>query len=143
MKKILAAVVFLSITLTAAASSAFCGIDFDVNEDGQIGLEEAIFSLQVAAGMTPFPIAVCNDREANATIKNAYTAAMAYFTDNPAACVTYQNLIYAGLRHEEDIQVTVLQCLQEDLRISTEHVDGTKIYYINATGEITSTEKDR
>ena len=141
MKTIAAAVVFFFIVQTAAASSPVCGLD--VNDDGQIGLEEAIFSLQVAAGITPSPTGLCNDREANATIKNAYTADQAYFTDKPTACITNQNLIDAGLRHEEDIQVTVLQCVQKDLRISTEHVDGTKIYYINAAGEITSTEKDR
>lgn len=141
MKAIVAAVVFFSIVQTTAASSPVCGLD--VNDDGQIGLEEAIFSLQVVAGMTPVPTGLCNDREANATIKNAYTAAQAYFTDQPTTCVTYQNLIDDGLGHEEDIQVTILQCLQADFRISAEHVDGTKIYYANAAGEITSTEKDR
>lgn len=142
MVKLLAtAGVLLSIVLMASVAGAQCGLD--VNGDDKIGLEEVIFSLQVVAGMTPSPIPLCADRAAEYAIKNAYTAAQAYFTDEPEACISYQNLIDTGFVNEKDIQVAVIQCSQNDLLISTQHPGGEMIFYINAKGEITSTEKDR
>ena len=75
---------------------------------------------------------------ANADIKNAYTAAQAYFTDMPDITMSMSLLIEGGFKSTQYVSLSV-DGVQSDLQIVTHHDSGNKTYEINAAGEITST----
>ena len=54
MKKIISRIAWVQLVVILSCGFAYSN-DFDVNSDGRVGLEEAIYSLQVASGLTPQP----------------------------------------------------------------------------------------
>ncbi len=73
---------------------------------------------------------------ARADVKNAYTAAQAYFSDWPAATVdTTAKLSAAGLVQSANVTVTPSGTMTA-LQITSVHSSGDKTYTINASGQI-------
>ena len=77
---------------------------------------------------------------ANADIKNAYTAAQAYFTDAPALSVTYNILTdqEQGYQVTKDVilAVTDNEGYQSNLYMTAYHAAGNKTYSVNSAGTI-------
>ena len=82
------------------------------------------------------------DAQAKSDLKNAYTAAQDYFNDYPGSELSFSKLTTAGFRKTETVSVNVLNGESENLRISSEATsEGTKIFYMNATGILTYEDK--
>lgn len=74
---------------------------------------------------------------ANADIKNAYTAAQAYFTDEPNGTITLGVLLSNGYTQTEDVVLTVSTGNPQDsLAMSTYHTSGNVTYTVGPTGVI-------
>jgi prepilin-type N-terminal cleavage/methylation domain-containing protein len=75
---------------------------------------------------------------ANSDIKNAYTSAQAYFTDNPTGTVSSVGILAAyGFRQTVDVTVTP-SGTQATLTIVTSHGSGDRTYTVSADGVITN-----
>ncbi len=74
---------------------------------------------------------------ANADVKNAYTAAQAYFSDNPAGTPTLDNLKSYGFNQTTDVAVTPAMG-QSAGTITAKHASGPKTFTIDSAGVITS-----
>lgn len=74
---------------------------------------------------------------ARSDVKNAYTAAQAYFTDYPAASVTVAKISGYGYAQSSGITLTVSDGSQSGLAMTSVHGRGDKTYSINASGQIT------
>jgi type IV pilus assembly protein PilA len=76
---------------------------------------------------------------ANSDVKNAYTAAQAYFSDSPdASSLTVAKLTGAGYRQSESVAITVTYTDPNSFTINcTPGTKGTTQYTIDATGAIT------
>jgi type IV pilus assembly protein PilA len=75
---------------------------------------------------------------ANSDIKNAYTAAQAYFTDVPTGSVGSVGILTAyGFRQTSDVTCTP-SGTQSDLTIVTYHGSGDRTYTVDAAGSITN-----
>ena len=76
---------------------------------------------------------------ANSDVKNAYTAAQAYFTDNPTGTVSTTGILTSyGFRQTTD--VSILQGgTQSTLTIVTAHGSGDRTYTAASDGSITRT----
>ncbi len=76
---------------------------------------------------------------ANADIKNLYTAAQAYFTDNPSGNTTtlgtYKNY---GFRQTTDVVVGIVAGSQGGFSADTYHSAGTRTYHVDTDGAISS-----
>lgn len=81
------------------------------------------------------------DAEASAAIKNAYTAAQAYFVDDPSAVVTMENLEQVGYRPGDGVVLTIEDGGQDTLKMSSYHVKGKTVYTVDAMGNIESFSK--
>jgi len=75
------------------------------------------------------------DSAANSDAKNAYTAAQAYFTDNPDGEVTLAILKSSGYQQSDNVD-TAASGSQGGLSITTEHQSGTKQYSVTPEGTI-------
>ena len=73
---------------------------------------------------------------ANADIKNAYTAAQAYYTDAPSLSVTLTILAESGFKSTADVEFSVDNGYQSDLQFSTYHKSGNKTYSVDSSGAI-------
>ncbi|MEI8172147.1 MAG: prepilin-type N-terminal cleavage/methylation domain-containing protein [Deltaproteobacteria bacterium] len=74
---------------------------------------------------------------ANADAKNAYTAAAAYFSDNPTGTPTLTNLEAYGFK--QTASVTVVPTITASSgTITAKHADGPKTYTVDSNGTITS-----
>ena len=89
------------------------------------------FSKKVKAGF---------NASAKSDVKNAYTTAMAYFADFPKGKIDMTKLIQTGFNKSEGVQMSV-SGNQSDLEITASHVDGDKVYIINAEGTLTVESK--
>ncbi len=78
-----------------------------------------------------------------ADIKNAYTAAQAYYTDFPDGEVNINILKENGFRPYENVSLAIQSGFQKTLAMTTSHAKGEKIYSINWAGEITVEYKNR
>jgi len=76
------------------------------------------------------------DAEASAALKNAYTAAHAYFVDYPAAVVTMENLKQVGFRPDEGVILIIEDGGRETLKMRSYHEKGKTVYAIDAMGNI-------
>ena len=76
------------------------------------------------------------DAAANADIKNAFTAAQAYFTDNETGTVTEEELKKYGYTKSKGVVLNPSGTAANNLKITAYHKSGTKVYSINAEGEI-------
>ncbi len=78
---------------------------------------------------------------ANADIKNLYTSAQAYFTDNPdGETSTLDHYKTYGFRQTRKVTVTVdaASCSQGSFSAETYHNAGNKTYHVDTDGGITS-----
>lgn len=73
---------------------------------------------------------------AQADVKNAHTAAMAYFDDYPNSSVSLSKLTSYGLVISDNVTLTILSGNRSDLKISSVHKDGNKIYSVDSDGTI-------
>ena len=73
---------------------------------------------------------------ANADVKNAYTAAQAYFTDYPAGTITLGKLTSNGFTQTQNNVVTVGGNTQNTLSITSSYSGVTRVYSIDSTGAI-------
>ena len=80
---------------------------------------------------------------ANADAKNAYTAAQAYFAENPSGTVTSGELTTYGfvLSGDNAVAVTALKGELDDLELVVTATNGTKKYTVNYQGTITPADK--
>jgi type IV pilus assembly protein PilA len=73
-----------------------------------------------------------------ADIKNAYTAAQAYFAENPAGTVDAAALTANGYNASTGVTITIAGGTQSTLVLTSTHASGNKTYTISATGVLTS-----
>ena len=78
---------------------------------------------------------------ANADIKNLYTSAQAYFTDNPAGATTTLDHYKAyGFRQTTDVMCAIVGAgSQGSFSATTYHSAGNRTYQVNTDGAITQT----
>jgi prepilin-type N-terminal cleavage/methylation domain-containing protein len=74
---------------------------------------------------------------ARADVKNAFTAAQAYFSDKPGATVTTTELASGGYVASANVTVAVGNGTMAGLQLTSSHSQGDKTYTINAAGTIT------
>ena len=75
---------------------------------------------------------------ANADIKNAYTAAQAYFSDYPTGTIDTTVLMNSyGFKSTANVTVTI-NSSTTDINMTSAHGSGDKTYTINSDGEITA-----
>jgi type IV pilus assembly protein PilA len=74
---------------------------------------------------------------ARADVKNAYTAAQAYFSDWPTASVTLAKLQGAGYTQSTGVTLTVATATMAGLSLTSVHGSGNTTYTISAAGAIT------
>jgi prepilin-type N-terminal cleavage/methylation domain-containing protein len=74
---------------------------------------------------------------ANTDIKNAYTAAQAYFVDHPDVAVTTPILLQYGLNTSQGVTVTTTTGTVAGLALTASHSAGDLTYSIDAGGNIT------
>jgi hypothetical protein len=70
-------------------------------------------------------------------VKNAYTAAQAYFSDWPTATATVAKLQGAGYTASSGVTLTVATGTMAGLSLTSVHGSGNTTYTINASGAIT------
>ncbi len=78
------------------------------------------------------------DTAANADVKNAYTSAQAFFTQNPAGTVDLAALAASGFKGTTDVTLTITNGTQAALEMTAKHVSGDKTYKVDKDGAITS-----
>jgi hypothetical protein len=76
------------------------------------------------------------DATANAAIKNAYTAAQAYFNTYPGETVTIENLEQMGYRPTDGVVLTIEDGTRNSLRMIAHHEGGKTVYLIDSKGNI-------
>jgi len=74
---------------------------------------------------------------ARADVKNAYTAAQAYFSDWPTATVTVARLQGAGYTQSTGVTLTVADGTMSGLSLTSVPGSGDRPYTISSTGVIT------
>ena len=74
---------------------------------------------------------------ARADVKNAYTAAQAYFSDWPNASVDLAKLQGSGYTQSTGVTLTVATATMAGLQLTSVHGSGNTTYSIDATGKIT------
>jgi type IV pilus assembly protein PilA len=74
---------------------------------------------------------------AKSDIKNAYTAAQAYFSDNPTGTVSATSLDTYGYTATDDVTVTVVNGAIDSLSMTSEHATGDTVYTVDDAGSIT------
>ena len=79
--------------------------------------------------------------DANSSVKNAYTSAMAYFTDFPSGNVTLADLTGVGLQLSDDVEISLPATADADtmntLHIEAYHTKGDRTYGVDEAGVIT------
>jgi prepilin-type N-terminal cleavage/methylation domain-containing protein len=74
---------------------------------------------------------------AKADLKNAYTAAQAYFSDSPAATIDAAKLGLGGFVGTSNVALTVSTGTMAGLTMTGKHSSSTQTYSINSAGVIT------
>jgi type IV pilus assembly protein PilA len=74
---------------------------------------------------------------ARADVKNAYTAAQAYFSDKPGVTITTAELTAGGYVASKGVTTAVTTGTMAGLALTSTHSSGDKTYSINAAGVIT------
>ena len=75
---------------------------------------------------------------ANADAKNAYTAAQAYFSENPEGTMTLALLQANGYKQSSGVTLTVADGTMAALSITSKHSKGALTYSVDANDVITS-----
>jgi len=116
--------------------SASAGLIIGVTAGGLFFL---MFTMALMAPMIPNFLAYRAqgyDSVANADIKNAYTAAQAYFADYPDAIVTNRELSHSGYRPSEGVTLTIENGKVKTLKMTSVHEGGRKVYSVDWKGKI-------
>lgn len=79
--------------------------------------------------------------QANADAKNAYTAAQAYFSQNPTGTATLDLLLANGFKASADVTTAVTNGSLATLALTATPANGTLVYSVDANGTITSAAK--
>ena len=74
---------------------------------------------------------------ARSDVKNAFTAAQAYFSDKPGVTITTTELGQGGYVASANVTVAVANGTLAGLSLTSSHSQGDKTYTINAAGTIT------
>ena len=75
---------------------------------------------------------------ARSDVKNAYTAAQAYFSDSPSATIDAAKLALGGFVGTSNVTLTVSNGLQSTLSLTGVHTtSGATTYTIDSAGKIT------
>lgn len=77
------------------------------------------------------------DSAANADVKNAYTAAQAHFTQNPADTVDLTKLQASGFKGTANVTLTIVKGTQADLEMTAKHASADTTWKIDKDGVIT------
>lgn len=81
------------------------------------------------------------DAAAKADVKSAYTAAQAFFNDDPSATgLTKTNLTDNGYKESTGVTTTVTSGSISTFEITTKHAQGDTTYKITAEGALTETK---
>ena len=72
--------------------------------------------------------------DAYADVKIAYKVARAYFTDYPTATISLSKLTSYGYVQTSGVNLSVLSGKKSDLKITSFHNKGTRIYTIDSDG---------
>ena len=78
------------------------------------------------------------ERSAQADLKNAYTSATAYLTDNPATTITMAALTTAGFRSTTNVGTGLQAAAADVFTITSKHASGDYTFSIDTEGAITS-----
>ena len=70
-------------------------------------------------------------------IKNAYTSAIAYFSDEPKGILTSKKMEVYGYKPLADVSISITNGTIDNLAMSAKHKDGDTTYFINSAGDIT------
>jgi type IV pilus assembly protein PilA len=95
----------------------------------------AILSALAVPAMTKYRIRGYN-MSAQTDIKNAYTAARAYFAENPAGNVTMTNLVIHGYTPTDDVLLIINNGDMNNLELTAAHGAGDVTYIVDADGSI-------
>lgn len=74
---------------------------------------------------------------ARADVKNAYTAAQAYFADNPSGEFGPSSFDSYGFKSTDGVATSVVNGTQAALQITASHAKGGRAFTINSAGVIT------
>ena len=77
------------------------------------------------------------DASSNADIKNAYTAAQAYFSDYPTGAISAAILSSYGYKSTTSVTLTPVGSYQTNLSMTATHPNGDKTFTVDADGAIT------
>ena len=75
--------------------------------------------------------------QARSDVKNAFTAAQAFFTDSPSGTVTLTRLRNSGYRASSSVVLQINDGSMDALEISASHPNGSIAYVIDSVGQIT------
>jgi len=78
---------------------------------------------------------------ANSDLKNAYTAAQAYFIDYPDATIDPARLIHGGYVESKDTTVGVTAGTMGTLAMESDHATSARSYTVDSAGKITPHDK--
>jgi len=76
--------------------------------------------------------------DAQSRVRSAYTAAQAYFSENPTGTVTAALLASNGYTASATCPITITDGTMAALNMSAAHANGTLTYSVNPAGTITS-----
>ncbi len=75
---------------------------------------------------------------ANTDIKNAFTAAQAYYTDYPSGIISTTILTSYGFKYSPNVNLSVVNGVSTGLNITSTHNSSDKTYTIDSDGDISS-----
>jgi type IV pilus assembly protein PilA len=100
---------------------------------GIIGILASIAVPQMAAyGQRGYNITAKSD------LKNVFSAAQAYFSENPSGTPSLTNLVSYGYSRTPNVVIGGRLWPQDSLAITSYHTSGNTTYTINSTGTISS-----
>lgn len=79
--------------------------------------------------------------DAQSRVRSAYTAAQAYFSENPNGTITADLLATNGYTASADCPITITTGTMAALSLSATHTNGTLTYSVDPAGTITSAAK--
>ena len=78
------------------------------------------------------------ERSANADMKNAYTAAMAYMTDNPGIPIDDAALATGGFRSTSNVDTHIAASSSQAFTLTAKHLSGDLTFQIDHEGTTSS-----
>jgi type IV pilus assembly protein PilA len=78
---------------------------------------------------------------ANSDLKNAYTAAQAYFIDYPDGSLDETKLGHGGFVKSSNVTITISSAWMSNLMMITDHANSARSYRVDSAGAITAYDK--